>query len=386
MYFCSINKASKLISRNKLNILHLSATYNWGGGENHIENLCDELTKIDSEINNYILCPRQSEFHAVLKKKKLSFYTASLAIKFDLRYVSKIIRLTRKLKIDLIHIHDSTALTLSVMATKLAKLPPFVLSKKTSFAIKNRKGTLYKYNHSNIAKILCVSERTKSVTSESVKDKEKLVTIYHGTRVPKEETKIIDLRKKLNIPKDKILVGTIANHIRAKNLQNYIDAVDYVINKLNRKDFHFVEIGSFTRRSQTYFESIKSKGLEKHISFLDFLPEASQVIPQFDISFLTSQSEGIPQFIYESFYYEVPVVSTNVGGIPEIIKHGENGYLCDPHNPACLGDKLIALHSDKELRKKFTEVSFKKLHTNYTSAIMAQKTLEVYKEIIYGEV
>lgn len=369
----------------KLNLLHLSAAKNWGGGENHIENLCFELQDIDKKIKNIILCVRNASFHQKIKEKDFHVVTAPMLIKLDLRYTAKILWVCKKYDIDLIHIHDSTALALAVMATKLGKLPPFILSKKTSFPIKDRPRTLYKYNHPQIQKILCVSEKTKEVTSTSLHDTSKLVTVYHGTRIDKSEKASIKLREKLNISKDKIIVGTIANHIRAKNLKTWVKLIQEIIHHKKDKRFHFVQIGSFTDRSQTYIDLINELNLESHVSFLGFIPDASALIPQFDISLLTSQSEGLPQFIYESFYYKVPVVSTNVGGIPEIIEDGVNGMLSNPYEAQCLADKLIALSQDKNLMEKFTRLSHQKLIKNFTTRKMAEQSLAEYKKVLYGK-
>lgn len=366
-----------------MKILHLSAVKNWGGGENQIENLCRELNGFSGEIHNTILCVKNSPFEDILKRRGLNFQSAPLRIKVDPRYFLKIISICRKEKIDLVHIHDSTALTLAIMATKLAKLPPFVFSKKTSFPIKNRKQTLYKYNHPQIKKILCVSEATKKVTAESINDHSKLVTVYHGSHL-KERAALFKIREKLDLPKDKITVGTIANHIRAKNLETWVATIDEIINKKRLKNFHFVQIGTFTERTAALQETIKQKGLEPHVSFLGFVENASALIPQFDISLLTSQSEGLPQFIFESFYYKTPVVSTNVGGIPEIITDGENGFLSEPHNPTVLADKLIALQNNRELAEKFTERSHKIFLDNFTTRKMAENTLAEYKKVLYG--
>lgn len=371
--------------KEKLKILHLSAARNWGGGENHIENLCRELNEMDASTLNLILCVKNTPFHQRLENSDLKFQTAPMLIKFDLRYVNKILKMVKAHHIDLIHIHDSTALTLAVMATKLSKLPPFILSKKTSFPIKDRSRTLYKYNHPNIKKILCVSEKTKEITAKSIKDLSKLETIYHGTMMNKScETPFI-LRERLSIPENKIIVGIIANHIRAKNLKTWIATIDQIINIRNRKDFHFVQIGSFSNRSQKYLENIEELNLKNHVSLLGFIPNASVLIPQFDISLLTSQSEGVPQFIYESFYYKIPVVSTNVGGIPEIIKDKVNGMLSNPYEASSLADKLIALSNDHELKKKFTELSYQKLIKNFTTRKMAEQTLAEYKKVLYGK-
>ena len=134
-------------------VLHLSATKDWGGGENHLFNL---VTHDLPETNDqhFILCPKGSSIHKRLSGERINIHPALMLHKLSLNYVFKIIRLCKKHKINLIHIHDTTALTLAVMATKIADLPRFIFSKKTSYLIKERKGTLYKYNHPKIAKIL----------------------------------------------------------------------------------------------------------------------------------------------------------------------------------------------------------------------------------------
>lgn len=364
-----------------MKILHVSAAKNWGGGENHLLNLCKDL----DEAEHFVLCLEGSEAHKRLPKNNIRVFPAPLLVKFDFRYVWKLIRICKKEKIDLVHIHDTTALTLSVMATSLASLPPYVLSKKTSFPIKQRKQTLFKYNHPQIKKILCVSNVTKAVTAESIEDKSKLVTVYHGTKVPKTHESPFLLRERYNIPEDRILIGTIANHIRAKNLDTWIATVDHVVNKLGLKNYYFLEIGNTTERTEDFNRQIKEKNLEDYCMFTDFLPNASALISQFDISLMTSQSEGVPQFIYESFYYKVPVVTTNVGGIPEIIEDGQNGMLSDPHDGQTLGDKLVILSQDKEMQEAFTKISYEKLIENFTTEKMAEHTLAEYKKVIYGQ-
>ncbi|WP_026915496.1 glycosyltransferase family 4 protein [Christiangramia portivictoriae] len=367
---------------NKPRILHVSAASRWGGGENHLLNLCQEM----DSATHVVLCRKGSDLFNRLQLENIEVYSSPLFTKFDLRFVWKIIALCKKHQIDLVHIHDTTALTLSIMATYLSKkLPLYILSKKTSFPIKDRKRTLYKYNHEQIKKILCVSDITRQITSERVTDSSKLVTVYHGTRVPKQLKPEVDLRKIYQISEDALLVGTIANHIRAKNLETWISTIDHMVNKLGYTQFYFILIGSKTDRTANYLQKIKDKGLEKYCLFTGFIPDASALIPQFDISLMTSQSEGIPQFIYESFYYKVPVIATEVGGIPEIIENGINGLLSRPHDGASLANKLVLLSQDRSLQQKFTNISYQQLLENYTTERMAASTMAQYKEVLYGK-
>lgn len=366
-----------------MRILQLSAVKSWGGGENHIENLCLELSQSHPEVENLIFCVREGKFYQKLKKTDLQYVTAPLAIKIDPRYAYKLANICCKKSIDLIHIHDSTALTLAVMADKFWNLPPFVFSKKTSFPIKDRKQTLFKYNYHKIRKILCVSDITRDITAQSIYSGIPLQTIYHGTNLStKSDHTPFLLREKYKIPPAIKIVGNIANHIRAKNLETFIEMAHEIVNVQKREEFIFVQFGDFTERTPALKKKIMEYGLEEKLLLMGFVANASNFIPQFDIMVMTSQSEGVPGVLFEAFYHKTPVVSTDVGGIPEIITHNENGFLAPPHQPQQLAHELLRLTNDPELRKSFTETSHQRLLHKFTTAKMADNTLTVYKELL----
>ena len=368
-----------------MNILHLSAVKNWGGGENHLENLCMGLKDQPVKIKNAILCNAGGEFRKKLEKSDLNSVPVPLSFKMDPRYIFKIRSICKKEKIDLIHIHDTTALALAVMAGHLFRLPPYIISKKTSFPIKTRKQTLYKYNYPKISKILCVSRATAAITSQSIRDSKKLEVIYHGTNT-KTLKKISshNLREKLNLEPDTIIIGNIANHIRAKDLLTFVKTAAEIIKLRPQRNIHFVQVGSFTNRTSAILKLTRDLDLEKYISFLGFKNDAAGLIPQFDISLMTSQSEGLPQFIFESMYHRIPVVSTNVGGIPEVIESEKNGLLAPAHDHKILGLHVLKLIDEPELRKKYTLTSKETIEADFTSNTMVLKTLEIYKQVIYG--
>ncbi|MFV8369295.1 glycosyltransferase family 4 protein [Flavobacterium sp. LB2R40] len=368
-----------------MTILHISAVKSWGGGENHIETLCYELKQSNPEIKNIVLCVENTLFHERLNKTQIEFQTAPLAYNIDLRFSLKIINLCKTKKVDIIHIHDPSAIALTIIADKFANLPPFLFSKKTSFPIKNKKLTLYKYNYSKIKKYLCVSDETRRITLQSIKDRDKVITVYQGTSVTNKSTATdFLLREKFAIDASKKIVGTIGNHIRAKNLETLIETVNIIVNVKKRTDIIFVQIGSFTERTEDLLTKIKELKLENYIHFLGYVPSASNFIPQFDALLMTSQSEGIPEVIFESFYHKKPVISTNVGGIPEIIQEGINGLLTPKEDFEMLSEKIIYLFNNKELERKFVTLSYEKLISSYTASVMAQKTLKEYQAILNG--
>ena len=102
-----------------MNILHVSAVKSWGGGENHIENLCRELNTIAPETSNTILCAKGGLFQEKLKNSEFAHIAVNLGFKMDPRFSMKLVGICKSHKIDLLHIHDSTALTLCIMGDHL---------------------------------------------------------------------------------------------------------------------------------------------------------------------------------------------------------------------------------------------------------------------------
>ncbi|CAM4032048.1 glycosyltransferase family 4 protein [Gillisia limnaea] len=370
-----------------MKILHLSAVHSWGGGEKQIELLCEEFQTGFPEVENIILCVEEGLFHRKLKNTNINFKTAPLKFNLDLRYSLRIISFCKKKQIDLIHIHDPKALSLAVIADKFYNLPLMVFSKKTTFPIKNRKQTLFKYNYPKLKRILCVSNRTKEITAETLKNYDRLKTIYHGISLIKQQniTTKIDLRKKLGLGKDVILVGNIGNHIPAKDLTTFIKTAKKVIQQQEKLKFHFVQIGQFTSETPNLLKQVNTNNLEKDISFLGFMENASAVIPQLEVLLLTSNSEGVPNVIFEAFYHKTPVITTNVGGISEIVTHMENGLLTEAFDAKKLAEQILFLQKNQELIPRFTENGHKKVVEHFTTKQMATKTLQEYKLVLNGK-
>ena len=369
-----------------MKILHLSAVNNWGGGEKHIENLCLELAESNPEVSNLILCRKNSAFEASLKNSNLDFKTAPIFTNLDPRYFLEIIKICRDENIDLIHIHDPTALALAVIADKFSKLPDFIFSKKTSFPIRQKKRSLYKYNYPKIQKVLCVSDFSKKMLANSFAEKHKLKKVYHGIRVKRQDAlkSVFSIREKFGLAGDIKVIGNIANHTWPKDLDCLIDTANELINIGKRKDFAFVQIGSFTRETAKLQEKIKKSGLENYFHFTGFQQAAPAYLKQFDYFLLTSKSEGLPNVIGEAFYHNTPVISTNVGGIPEIVSHKRTGLLANKGDAKGLAAQVLFLEKNPELKEQLLKNARQLILDKFTTHKMAQESLEEYKNIVYG--
>lgn len=108
--------------------------------------------------------------------------------------------------------------------------------------------------------------------------------------------------------------------------------------------------------------------------------EAMTRLSESSLVVLPSRMESIPQVIKEAFYLGIPVVATRVGGMPEIIQHGENGLLVPPNDPQQITDTINKLLADKDLREKLSAKAHEFITKNFSWDALLPQYLELYKK------
>jgi glycosyltransferase involved in cell wall biosynthesis len=108
--------------------------------------------------------------------------------------------------------------------------------------------------------------------------------------------------------------------------------------------------------------------------------EAMMTLKESSLMAVPSRMESLPQTIKEAFYLKVPVVATSVGGIPEIIKHGENGILVPPNEPQKLADAINELLVDKKQRDRLATNAYDYIVKNFSWDVLLSKYVELYEK------
>ncbi|MGQ0606033.1 MAG: glycosyltransferase family 4 protein [Candidatus Nitrosotenuis sp.] len=108
--------------------------------------------------------------------------------------------------------------------------------------------------------------------------------------------------------------------------------------------------------------------------------EAMNRLSESSLVVLPSRMESIPQVIKEAFYLRTPVVATSVGGMPEIIQHGENGILVSPNNQQQLVDTINKLLADKALREKLSTKAYEYIIKNFSWDVLLPQYIELYEK------
>ena len=110
--------------------------------------------------------------------------------------------------------------------------------------------------------------------------------------------------------------------------------------------------------------------------------KAMSILKSSNVLVLPSRIESIPNVIKEAFFLKVPVVATNVGGIPEIVTHGKTGLLVPPNEPQSLADSINHLLENKEYAKKLADAAYEFLINNLTWNILLPKYIKFYEDLV----
>ncbi|MFD2550314.1 glycosyltransferase family 4 protein [Bizionia sediminis] len=361
-------------------ILHISYASTWGGGEQQMIDLIHALN--DLGIKNPLVCFKNSALHKYVVKNNLDF------VSIETKNLKSLQHIIKNSEANLLHIHTGSFIKDFILLNIFYGLSiPCVytingIMRKKSFMSR------LKYNYSKIDAIHFVSNAAKNHFKNEVafkKSYKKLHTIYDGIQVNNAKLPIdTNVITNLSNNPDAFFVGNVANHTRAKNLISFIETAKILVHDMGMKNLKFVQIGRESKLTEPLNQAIIDYDLSNHVFLLGFIENAQAYISLFDTLLITSNREGLPLTIMEAFKHNVPVVSTDAGGIPEAIETGENGFLSPINDHKGLALQILELRNNKQLAVKFATRSQAILQERFTANKMGENTLKLYNSILHG--
>lgn len=161
-------------------------------------------------------------------------------------------------------------------------------------------------------------------------------------------------RRLMNIANDEKIIIFVGRLHPVKGVEYLIEAMENI--KQKNPKIRLIIVGDGSERDKLE-QHVKKLDLEKNVLFVGEIPNEN--IPKYlalaDVLVLPSLKEGFPNIILEAMASDLPIVATNVGGIPEIIKNGENGFLVEPKKSKAIAEKVLLLIENEKLRNMIIE-------------------------------
>jgi L-malate glycosyltransferase len=110
--------------------------------------------------------------------------------------------------------------------------------------------------------------------------------------------------------------------------------------------------------------------------------KAMSLLKSSKVLVLPSRIESVPNVIKEAFFLKIPVVASDVGGIPEIVTHEKTGLLVKPDDPQGLADSINRILEDREFAKKIADAGYEFLKNNLTWEVLLPKYIKFYEDLV----
>ncbi len=187
-----------------------------------------------------------------------------------------------------------------------------------------------------------------------------------------------EAKQRLFIHGDAPVVGIATRLIAIKRLDLFIATAAHISKTLPTARFVIAGQGAEEARLR---QLIQEAGLEHEILLLGHREDIHDVMRALDILLLTSDHEGLPMVLLEAMALGIPIVSRQVGGIPEVIEHDVTGALVDSDSPVELARVCVCLLRDPERRKRMTENARCKVEQDYSAERNAAEIVRIYKSL-----
>ncbi len=372
--------------KRKINVIHLVEELTIGGLEKILTTIVLNLDK--EKYNVSVWCLREGGFFAdKLVKEGIDVKILHISTSRNPLSIYKLYRLLKHHKFDIIHTHAYSAGTIGRISAFLAGVPVIISHNHSVYDY------YYKYYHfvewilSLITdRVICISEVVNRFANETQRiNTRKLITIHNGIDdvCAVTEKRSSDLKKELGIPINHSVIGTIAHLEEHKGIKYFLEAASLLL--ASRRDISFLFVGEGALKEKLRKLCVDLK-IEENVIFAGERSVIPEILFLLDIFVLPSLREGLGLAILEAMACGKPVIATNVGGIPEIVKDGENGILVMPKDPEALYRAMNELMDDREKREKMGHIGKRVCDENFRAQTMVEKIEDLYDFFINKKV
>ena len=350
----------------------------------------------DSEFRHTAFCPAPSspvqDMFAAENFQTATYQAVEPSFRHPRNFLAASYHLARELRrreIDLVHCSDLLAGYYATLAGKLARVPVLCHVRCSYPDIAKRHQRLLSW----VDRFAFVSNSSWETFGYKV-SRSRGVVIYDGVELGESSqngathdnpSAYASVRSEFGIPEDAQIVGMVSRVAPAKDYVTLIQAAKNIVNKV---PVRFLIAGDYSQVPLNHAhylelkEMITSLGLDDHFIFTDHRDDVTRLIEAMDVFVLSTHTEGLPLVVLEAMARAKPVVATNVGGVPEIIQHGQNGLLTDHGDPEMLARHVLSLLNDETIRQRLGKAGRESVERQFNPTGFAAGVASLYREML----
>lgn len=187
-----------------------------------------------------------------------------------------------------------------------------------------------------------------------------------------------DKRNEWHIDDKAILLGTVGRLVPVKGHAVLLEALPIL--RKSHPNVALIFVGDGPLRGQLESE-VARLGLEGSVIFAGNQSQPYDFINMMDVFVLPSLHEGIPMVLLEAFALKRPVIASRVGGIPEVVSHGQTGLLVSPSNAVDLASAIQDLIEDSTRMEAFGAIGREQVEREFSASMMADRMARLYRSL-----
>jgi L-malate glycosyltransferase len=334
-----------------------------GGLELSIFRLASEFKKRSAEC--FIIIQPDTKLARYAEHLGYNIIPIKVHLKYgDLAASAQLAHILRTQHIDIAVLMQSKDFSVAAAAHFFAPSVRLVFYQSMQSGISKR-DIIHTIMYSRLSLWISLTEKMKrDVINHTRVPKEKIVALPIGTdmtRFDPDKYNAAAARKKLGLPKSKLIIGCLGRLDPQKGQEEFVRAIPILLR--NHKNIHFVIAGEETHEKQLFAkhlqEIIRSQNISASIQFLPFTDEVPEFMSALDIFVLPSYSETFGYVLVEAMAMKKAIVATDSGGVPEIITNDKTGLLIPPRDVTALAEALDKLIKNSKLRNSLSSQAYK---------------------------
>ena len=303
---------------------------------------------------------------------------------FNIRYLSRLLRLAREQRSDLIAAHLYGSSVYGSLVGALLSIPVVSVLHGHSDVPEVERFSSLKASiiRRGSRRVIFVSERLQS----HLQPRFRLATAQCAVIPNGVDTQVFrpsrdrSLRAELGLSDDVALLGSIGNIRKPKAYDVLLRATRALANRSQR--FHVVIAGDCANDLGRQLQQLSTElGVERHVTFLGLRPDVVRILNSLDVFVLSSQTEGFSIACVEAMACGIPVVATRSGG-PEQILEGDAGLLVPTGDPDSLARAVERIISSKELAATLTARGTMRVHEHYSLSTMLSRYAALLERVV----
>jgi len=346
-----------------IRVAYILTPITFGGAEKVSLNFLRTVDRTRYKIDPILLIrPWEEEpyFAREIKKINYSYQRIPVAIKPGgdrmrvIRVLFNIFKFLKESSYDLVHTHGYFADICGLSMARMLGIPG--ISTCHGFIYNDRNLKLYnlldKIALRLCRKIIAVSDMIRDDLLQSGLDGSRILVMQNAVRNDLGRSDLqrlrFEKRKALAIDAEEFIIGFVGRLSEEKGAKYLIEAGSEMKSRDMR--FKIIIIGDGPEREHL-FNMVEERRLGKNVLFTGFQENSEEWFPAFDVFVLPSLTEGTPMALLEAMSMGIPVIASDVGGVPDVIEDGVNGFLVKPKNVFMLASRIDIATRNKSLRE-----------------------------------